>query len=737
MNFITSLRTKNIVTSYKAFLILLIFLIPSLPNYAQKANITPRDSLLLLPNDSSKVNKILNLSETYAKANNLQEAVQLGQQALTLSQEIHFTYGIYQSHYLIGTYQRYLEKHSQAIDHQLKAAGYFQKANQKPTWRKILREMGINYAELGDNVKALQYFLKALKITNQQKETNELGSLFTALGIIHSRQQEYPRAIYYYKKALKIFTTIKNAKSQASSYVNLCNAYNKKGSLDTALVYCQKALSIHQNLEHPRHKAIALCNIGFVYTSKKQYTQAIVYHRQAFQVFDSLGIIGKLMPLRGLGEAYAGLGDFDQSIALLTKAKNIAVEHQQTPRVAMLLKTLADVEEQAGNYQAALQHYKQYKLYQDSIFNKKNTKKLTQAIDEYRFSKERDSLQFVQQKKQMTLEAEINTRKANQQTTYIGLGLTLLLLIVSSVFYRFKQQSHHRLAVMNESLAEVNHLLQEQNSEITAQRDAIEVRNEQLFSANHQIKQSIRAAKVIQAAMLPFKERMEKYLSEYFLIYRPRDIVSGDFYWIGQKGDETVVIAADCTGHGIPGAFMSMISFMMLNKIINTQKITDPAQILTHLQQDILQALKSKNNFNPGGLDAAVVCIRPLANQQVGVRFAGARRPLWYITPQDTHIQKVTGSRISIGVIYRQPRFFTSQEFVFEKDTLLYIGSDGLVDQHGTNKKMFGTQALLDLLAKEHQQALGRQKQAIENALLQHQQEVRQTDDILLMGIRV
>jgi len=720
-----------------------IFLLLSFPNHAQKKISPKKDSLKrlikTLPNDSNKVKTLHQLGHIYTKSSDFKQAIQVGKKALKLSQRIQFIRGIYQSHFEIGTNERFLEKHSQAIEHLSKAINYFEHNNQPKMWGKSLRELGINHAQQGDNVQALKFFLKALKIFEKNGSPNDVGNMLTAIGIIHARQKDLPQAIHYYKKALSIYISTKTKIRQAACYINLGNAYNKQGLSDSALIYCHKALTLSREIDNTHNTAITLTNIGAIYISKKQYPQAIQYNLESLQILDSLGVTGKTIPLMRLGEAYAGLKEFGKSIDFLKKAEKIARQHKQRPNLVMILQKLANSEEQVGNYQTALQYYKQYKQYQDSLFNEKNTKKITQLTDEYRFSKERDSLKFAQQKQQMALKTQINTGKAEQKTTYIGLGLTLLLLITLGIFYRFKQRNHRRLFIANERLAHANGLLQEQNAEISAQHDAIEAQNTQLFLANHKINQSIRAAKVIQSAVLPFEERLQKHFQDYFVLFRPRDIVSGDFYWVSQIEDQVVLVTADCTGHGVPGAFMSLISLMMLNQIVNTQKITAPQQILTQLQQDTLQALKCKNNPTPGGLDAAVVSIQPSSSSEASlkVNFAGAKRPLWLLTPDQSNIQELKGSRISIGVIYRHPRYFIQHELELEKGTLLYLGSDGLEDQHNQENEKFGTQNLLDLLLQNRQRPLVQQQPIIENALLQHMQTESQRDDILLMGIRL
>lgn len=282
-----------------------------------------------------------------------------------------------------------------------------------------------------------------------------------------------------------------------------------------------------------------------------------------------------------------------------------------------------------------------------------------------------------------------------------------------------------------------NEELQQHQEEIMAQRDAIEEKNELLHHQNDQIRQSMNAAKTIQEAILPFEERMNQILGQYFIIYRPRDIVSGDFYWLGEVKGKRIVGVLDCTGHGIPGAFMSMIGVSLINEIITAKQIVDPAEILEQLRCYIRHALNQDKTGRRNGMDAAFVTLETTEDEQIKVIFAGAKRPLWYIEKDSTEIQEIEGSSISVGIIYENKRTVTSQSFVFDKGTLLYLCTDGLSDQNDRDRKKLGNWRLKELIFENSELPLTKQKQALNKILDQHMTDTEQRDDILFMGIRL
>ncbi|WP_299464675.1 SpoIIE family protein phosphatase [uncultured Microscilla sp.] len=289
----------------------------------------------------------------------------------------------------------------------------------------------------------------------------------------------------------------------------------------------------------------------------------------------------------------------------------------------------------------------------------------------------------------------------------------------------------------NKELLQQSEELQQQSEEIMAQRDAIEESHKMLNERNYQITQSIKSAETIQAAILPFADRLQALIGEHFVIFRPRDVVSGDFYYIEQVGNITIAAAIDCTGHGVPGAFMSLIGYALLNDIIYAQQKTNPAQILETLRQELRNALKQEQTGKQHGMDVAMVTIEPQNNTSIQVHFAGAKRPLWYTTPEDDKIQVIKGSNVSIGIDYVEGRVITSQQLLLEKGSVLYLSSDGFADQNNQNRKKFGTRSLKTLLAQNKSLALPQQQSLLEQALDEFMQGTEQRDDILLIGIKL
>jgi serine phosphatase RsbU (regulator of sigma subunit) len=306
------------------------------------------------------------------------------------------------------------------------------------------------------------------------------------------------------------------------------------------------------------------------------------------------------------------------------------------------------------------------------------------------------------------------------------------------------QQKSEEIMAQNDSLKQKseeitaqNIALQRQSEEILAQRNAIEATNQMLHVQNNQITQSIRSAETIQAAILPFEDRLKALFDDYFILFRPRDVVSGDFYYLEQIGDTTIVAAIDCTGHGVPGAFMSLIGYALLNEIVYAQHKTDPAEILEALREEVRHALKQEQTKHQHGMDVTMATISPSGNELINVVFAGAKRPLWYISPHEAQLQVVKGSNVSIGIEYRKKRSIVNTTLQLPKDTILYLGSDGFADQNDEQREKFGTHRLQDLLTQHYHLPLPKQQELLAQALDNFMTGTEQRDDILLMGVKV
>ncbi len=304
------------------------------------------------------------------------------------------------------------------------------------------------------------------------------------------------------------------------------------------------------------------------------------------------------------------------------------------------------------------------------------------------------------------------------------------------------------ITVKQEEILVQNEELHQQQEEIISQRDYIETQNQQLKVSNTQFTDSVRYAKTIQKAILPMKQRFQTHFEDSFVLFRPRDIVSGDFYWIyetkdEQTGEETTLLAVlDCTGHGVPGAFISLIGFAILNEIVAKENITSPSKILKRLDERIQESLRQKQNQNLDGMDVAMCSIKKTSSYKLvdyEIKFSGAKRPLYFL--KNNKLEEIKGSKFSIGGFTRKK---LNKEYEFEEQTIIlsrndtiYITTDGFADQHGADKRKIGSTKLKNCFEEFQEFPLAEQRKKLEQILDLHQGKQKQRDDITILGLKL
>jgi PAS domain S-box-containing protein len=253
---------------------------------------------------------------------------------------------------------------------------------------------------------------------------------------------------------------------------------------------------------------------------------------------------------------------------------------------------------------------------------------------------------------------------------------------------------------------------------------------------NKAIRDSINYAKRIQHAMLPLREEIKSNLPDSFILFKPKDVVSGDFYWFSALGDDIFIAAADCTGHGVPGALMSMIGNSFLNEIVNEKKILEPAAILDTLRENIIKTLRQRGEESEAK-DGMDISLCRISKKTLEMQFAGAFNPLYLI--QNGELTEVKGDRFPIGYTKGKEGIrFQNHNFQLKKGDLIYLFTDGYADQFGGPKeKKFMYKHFKETLLSIREKPMAGQKEVLDNAIEDWKGPLEQIDDILVIGCRV
>jgi serine phosphatase RsbU (regulator of sigma subunit)/predicted negative regulator of RcsB-dependent stress response len=621
---------------------------------------------------------------------------------------------------LMGSYDKALENYQQAL-------ALNRETMEQREIARSLTNIGSIYRTFGNFDKAIQFHLKALDIYEKQEEKD--GLAWTSLNIarLFKLNDSYPKAREYLDRAYEIYKQIEEEKG-ISTGVTLClKEYGlieaRAGNLDKALEYSTAVLGRNKKNDNKYGIANTLINIGKIYYEKDNYSRSLEYLKEALSMKQELEDRLDLPALlRLIGDNYLQKGN--ETIALDYYERSLSQAEKQNLKneLRKTYYSLSKGYREKGNYPRAYKYYTMYSRLKDSLAN--------QHIDElemqYEFEKEQEKLKFEQKRQQAIQRAKLKRQKIITWSFIIGFGLVLLLLFVIYRSYRRKIETNRQLEQQKEEI-------ETQRDEIEKQRDLATKQRDKIARQNTIITESMEYASRIQTAVLPQENTMNDLFYDYFVLYKPKNIVSGDFYWVSQVNGKTIVAAADCTGHGVPGAFMSMLGVAFLNEIVNQSKVLNPEQILNQLRSHVIEALHQniKKRGSRDGMDIALAVIDSEKNM---LYYSGAYNPVYIVRNDEIH--EIKADRMPIGVhAVLQDTSFSVKSFQLQSDDKLYFFSDGFHDQFGGEKGLkFGRKAFKQMLIHNNQKSMAEQEQTMETIIEDWKNSWPQIDDIMVLG---
>ncbi|HNV51308.1 MAG TPA: SpoIIE family protein phosphatase, partial [Tenuifilaceae bacterium] len=452
---------------------------------------------------------------------------------------------------------------------------------------------------------------------------------------------------------------------------------------------------------------------------------------------------------RYLGEIQIKKGNYSEGFKYLNAALTVAQKQRLMSDVRDIYLSLSSAYRLKGDFRKALENYSYHSSIKDSI----NAGEISRLEMQYDFDKrEREQEIITKQREAMQQE---RLERQRMFTLFISIALVLAITLALVIFYflREKQKINKLLVEQNHEILRQKGEIEDQKQEIEAQRDLAERQRDQIADQQKQITDSIRYASRIQAAVLPRTNNLNSYLTEHFVYYQPKNIVSGDFFWTTQLADGRIAVAvADCTGHGVPGAFMSMLGITLIKELTATHCAESAGELLFKLRQLVIASLNQTGveGESHDGMDMSLVLID---KEKQELEYAGAYLPLLIVRktelggfgleqPVETHngfsVYEFKGNKMPIGyhVIGEKP--FTNQKISYKNGDIFYMFSDGYTDQFGgpSNLKYMLVnfkRLLLDIQTL----SLKEQLNVIEQNFEDFKGNQKQVDDILVMGFKV
>jgi len=580
--------------------------------------------------------------------------------------------------------------------------------------------------QIGNYPEALNSFQSALHLGELHHNLQIQAKALNNIGNIQDELKNYDLALNYLQKAVDIKDKLGDVKGAMDTRENMATVYSKTKQYDRALEQYENILKYKRENNEDAGVSITLMNIGYTYEKLGKLQNALDYYTQSLKILyridDSKNIA---VCLNNIGDIYYALGKYRQAIDSSKKSLEIGKKLNIKSSVKNTALSLTNSFVKQKDYRQAYYYHVLYSEMKDSLFNEESAKVLQEMETKYQTEKKQQEIE-----KQSLV---IDKQKAQSRSQRIMLmatlgGLILVVLIAVQVFrgYKQKKRANALLSAKNEEIEQKNLFLHEANTEITQQKAEIEEKNLNIMD-------SIRYAKRIQQTILPRDVFIEKYLPESFILYKPKDIVSGDFYW-AEKVDSRIFIAAvDCTGHGVPGAFVSIVGYNSLNRTVMEFKLTKPGDILNKLNDLVVDTfVRHSDSDVKDGMDMSLLSM----DKDTGmIEFAGAQNPL-YIVNTDGLVE-IKGNKQPIGSSL-EAKVFDNHIVDAKKGDMLYLFSDGYIDQFGGPKgKKFMRKRFKEVLLTIHQMDVHTQKLHLDNTIKDWMKDEEQLDDILVIGIRV
>lgn len=720
------------------------------------ANIDSLKSALHGAVDSIKVDIYNDISYELSYVEPL-EGLKYADSALFLAKKINYRSGIAKAYKYKGISHFYNQKYENALNEFKLSLSIFSDLENKLEISKACDNIGQAYWILAQYDEAFTYFNKSLEIRTIIKDSAGMAQSYNKLGVVFYSQGNFEKAIENYLKALKINEDLNRIYNIAISYNNIAGIYQEQGKYEKALDNYIKSLNNFTELDDQEQIVITLMNIGMVYQELKEYRKAIEYFtnslgiaqrindkRSIASAFNNLGgvyyeitkekpdTIQKLLKesidyyikgltinkeigdlefmavsLRGLGSAYFSLGRYEESLKYLVEVKKIGQEIGAPDIIRDATEYLSLVYAKLGNYQKAFENHVLFKQMFDSLRNDENVELITQMSMQYDFDKKQEQQKFEQMQRELEYQAELKRQRVVRYFI-----ISVLIIVIAFAFYAYKNFKQKQRD---------NILLAKQKEEIEKQKE--------------EITDSIKYAQRIQQAVVPSPEKAMEVLPEHFILWRPRDIVSGDFWWMTEKDGKIVIVAADCTGHGVPGAFMSMLGVSFLNEIVNRQETPVANLILNDLRASVKSTLKQtgKEGETKDGMDMALVILDKKNNT---LQYSGAYNPLYLI--RNGELLETKADKNPIGIYIKEKDSFTNNDISLQKGDTFYIFSDGFVDQFGGEKNTkFKSKRFKEMLVELQEKPMIEQKEILDRTVDEWRGEIPQIDDIIIVGVRV
>ena len=670
--------------------------------------------------DTTRINT-LNCMCLEKSNGNVKEGFAYCKQALGLAQNKRFYKGIITAYRYFSALEKNLGNYDRATQYADSGLAICDKQKMEIEKIKILNQKGNISGDLGNSDKALMFYLEAAGLVEKYQQKKSLTTLYGNIGICFLAIKQYAKCKEYYNKGIKMCIEENDMRNLGSSYDNLAGVYIETGQIDSGLYYFKKCEEIYIKIGYKKGLGFNAYYAGYAYLQLKDYDKALTSFLKAESIYRETSNLAELPNiLICVAETYVRLNMFDKALDYAFQSLKQATENKSDNDKKEAFKILKDIYCTKADYKTALDYYGKYVAIKDSLLNTESSKQMADMQTKYETDKKETENKLLQETNKVSL-------KTIQQQQYIAvaIGVICLLIIVFAInIYRASRLRHKA----NIELARKNNLIEQQKKEVEHQKEIVDEKQKEILD-------SIHYAKRIQHAVITSDNYISEHLKDYFIYYQPKDIVSGDFYWALAGEHNTFYIAAcDCTGHGVPGAFMSLLNISILNEVMIEKKITQPDLILNEARKDIIKALNPTGTENAkDGMDCILCCFD---FEKLQLRYASANNSFYIVRNNELII--CWADKMPVGKSPKDTEPFTLHTVELQKGDIVYTLTDGLPDQFGGPKgKKFKYKQLEDILLENCKLTMQEQKDTLHKRFEEWRGDLEQVDDVLIIGVHV
>ncbi len=627
--------------------------------------------------------------------------------------------------------------------------------------------IGYAYDTRGELTTALDYYQKSLTLREEVNDQIGIGICLSNIGYIYDEMHNIKKALEFYHRALALQKRIDDKVGIALSFDNIGSIYHEVDKDNyKARMYLDSSISIQRETGDLVGVGRTMNHIAQIFEAESKTDSALYYYQRALKLYEELPY------MQGVGNTLVFIGQIELKRGQIKKAESTGRRALQLGRDLGMVEIIQDaslllshVYAKQKNYERALKLYQQFIEMRDNITNRETNQEILEAQIEYEYDKARlkDSVSYAKEKEMQDIliakkQAESERKdllleKENTRKYVLYGGLAILAVILALIFFRLRVTMRQKTKIeqQKEEIDIQRKAAEKQRTKIKEQHDILEITHQELSD-------SIRYAKRLQQAILPTPEELSNGLGEEgFVFFRPKEQVSGDFFWMQKVvlpgKTKTLFAVADCTGHGVPGAMVSVVCSNALNRSVKEFAHTQPSAILDQTRAEITETFSHSSESIYDGMDVAL-CAMNYGKKGKSISYSGANNPLWivrkrefiakseqvvfnYREVQDLSLLEFKPDKQPVATYFEMKPFSQQEISLYPGDTI-YVFSDGLADQFGGPKgKKFKYRRFKELLLSIYHQNMDQQKEMIRKALEEWQGDFEQVDDICIIGVRV